>query len=386
MTVVEQILDIARWAPSGDNSQPWRFEVLSDSHVVVHAFDTRRHCVYDLEGRASQLSVGAMLETMRIAASVHGRAMRAVRRPDSPDEFSLIDVWLDAAPAIPVDPLHASILERSVQRKSLSTLALDGQAKTRLQDSVGPDHAIVWFEGWRERLRLAWLAVRSAKIRLTIPEAYAVHREIIEWNARYSVDRVPDQALGADPVTLRLMRWVMANWGRVATMNRYFGGTLAPRLQLDFLPGLRCAAHFAVIANAAPADVDDYFAAGAAVQRFWLTATGLRLQLQPQYTPLVFAEYARRGTAFTSVEAAQQRAHVIARMLSRLLGAASGRAVFLGRVGTGPSPTARSLRLSIERLRWAGGGGAEPPRLPSALSSDGVGLPGAPHPADANPA
>ena len=70
--VVERILDIARWAPSGDNSQPWRFEICSPSHVIVHAFDTRHHCVYDLQGHASQLSVGALLETIRIAASVHG--------------------------------------------------------------------------------------------------------------------------------------------------------------------------------------------------------------------------------------------------------------------------------------------------------------------------
>jgi hypothetical protein len=73
-----------------------------------------------------------------------------------------------------------------------------------------------------------------------------VHREIIEWDARYSEDRVPDQALGADPLSLRSMRWVMASWDRVQLMNRWFGGTLAPRLQLDLLPGLFCAAHFAL--------------------------------------------------------------------------------------------------------------------------------------------
>ena len=53
MRIVESILDHARWAPSGDNSQPWRFEVISDVHVVVHGFDTRNHCVYDRDRRAS---------------------------------------------------------------------------------------------------------------------------------------------------------------------------------------------------------------------------------------------------------------------------------------------------------------------------------------------
>ena len=355
MRVVEQILELARWAPSGDNIQPWRFEVLSGDHVVVHAFDTRRHCVYDLEGRASQISVGALLETMRIAASMHGRALRIVRRQDAADEQPVFDAWFEASSGMAADPLHTSIRDRSVQRRPLSTRALDAAAKARLEGAVAPGYSIVWFEGWRERMRMAWLAVRSAKIRLTIPEAYAVHRSVIEWDARYSDDRIPDQALGADPMTVRSMRWAMASWDRVRTMNRYFGGTLAPRLQLDLLPGLRCAAHFAIVARKAPADIDDYVAAGAAVQRFWLTATSLGLQLQPQYTPLVFADYARKGLPFTEVGSARRRAELVAQMLGRLLGEPVAQtAVFLGRVGSGPAANARSVRLPLERLRWAG--------------------------------
>ena len=353
MTVIEQILDLARWAPSGDNTQPWRFEVAGPDHVVVHAFDTRRHCVYDVEGQASQLSVGALLETMRIAASAHGRALRFVRRPDAPDEAPLIDVWLDEAPRLSPDPLLAVVKLRSVQRKPLSTRPLTTAEKGWLESAVGPGYSVVWFEGGRERLRLAWLAVRSAKIRLTIPEAYAVHREIIEWDARYSLDRVPDQALGADPLSLRSMRWAMASWGRVELMNRFFGGTLMPRLQLDFIPGLRCAAHFAIVARSSPAGIDHQLAAGVAVQRFWLTATALQLQLQPQYTPLVFARYSRTATAFTAVESARRRADVVRAMMAALLGKeAAERTVFLGRLGKGPAAAARSLRLPLEQLRW----------------------------------
>lgn len=66
--VVERILDRARWAPSGDNSQPWRFEVVADDHVIVHGHDTREWCVYDIDGRPSQLAHGALLETIAIAA------------------------------------------------------------------------------------------------------------------------------------------------------------------------------------------------------------------------------------------------------------------------------------------------------------------------------
>ena len=351
MSVVLEVLDLARWAPSGDNSQPWRFEVLGDDHVVVHAFDTRRDCVYDLEGHASQLAVGALLETIRIAAGAHQRVARIVRRPEAPLETPVFDVRFELAPELPHEDLHLAIRDRSVMRKPLSIRSLRAGDKERLESAVGQAYRVIWFESAADRLRLAWLAVKSAKIRLTIPEAYAVHRQIIEWNARFSEDRVPDQALGADALSLRSMRWVMASWDRVQLMNRYFGGTLVPRLQLDLLPGLFCAAHFALVARRPPEDIDDYVRAGEAVQRFWLTATTLGLQLQPQYTPLVFAEYVRRRVEFTSVPSARRRAAWVERRLARLLGEEAAPAtVFLGRLGFGSPHFARSLRLPLERL------------------------------------
>ena len=37
-SVMEHILDLARWAPSGDNTQSWRFEIRSERHLVIHGF------------------------------------------------------------------------------------------------------------------------------------------------------------------------------------------------------------------------------------------------------------------------------------------------------------------------------------------------------------
>ncbi|RTL16759.1 MAG: molybdopterin biosynthesis protein MoeY, partial [Rhodocyclaceae bacterium] len=50
---MERLLERARWAPSGDNTQPWRFEVLGVDRLAIHGFDTRAEVVYDFDGRAS---------------------------------------------------------------------------------------------------------------------------------------------------------------------------------------------------------------------------------------------------------------------------------------------------------------------------------------------
>ena len=346
-----QILDFARWAPSGDNTQPWRFQIIDHNHVAVHGFDTREHCVYDLDGHPSQIAIGALIETAAIAASHHQLRLEARRRADSPETRPVFDLEFIADPAIAADPLLASIKTRSVQRRPLKTQPLTAQQKQTIAAAIGTNYTVAWLESTGERLKVAKMLFHSAKIRLVTPEAYRVHKDIIEWQAQFSEDRVPDQALGTDPMTTRLMRFVMQSWDRVEMFNRFFAGTWAPRIQLDFLPGLACAAHFLLLAKAPARTIDDYVAAGRATQRLWLTATQLGLQLQPEVTPLVFTRYAREGIAFSSKPGAQQMAQRLDQRFVGVVGEhAAAHAVFMGRVGNGQQPSSRSLRRPLESL------------------------------------
>jgi hypothetical protein len=181
---------------------------------------------------------------------------------------------------------------------------------------------------------------------------------VIEWRARYSHDRMPDQSLGVDVLTRHLMRFVLGRWERVRFFNRYLAGTAMPRLQMDLIPGLACGAHFALVAAQRPRTTDDHVAAGRAMQRFWLTATRLGLSLQPAMTPLIFARYLREGRPFTVEPGIEAAAVQAVQRLGGLLGAQALRAtVFMGRIGEGPPPRSRSLRLPLQRLGVAVQGG-----------------------------
>jgi hypothetical protein len=345
------ILELARWAPSGDNTQPWRFEVIDDHHLVVHAFDTRAHCVYDLDGHPSQIAHGALLETLAIAASAHGLRTVIKRRPDAPDTRP--EYWVELAPdsQLKPDPLLPFVKHRSVQRRTMRTAPLTPSQKKLLQDALGDPYTVRWFEGGEQRWRLAKLMFDNAKLRLILPEAYTVHRDIIEWRARFSEDRVPDQALGLDAVTLKLMRWIMGSWQRVRFFNTWLAGHLTPRIELDLLPGLFCAAHFAILANKAPTTLDDYVAAGRAVQRFWLTATRLGLQMQPEVTPLIFGRYVREGTEFSRMPGAADTAAKLGKRFARILpDVPVSQVAFMGRIGNGKVAVSRSLRRPVESL------------------------------------
>ena len=348
--VMTQILDAARWAPSGDNTQPWRFEVVDSQHVVIHGFDTRSHCVYDLRGGASQLSLGALIETLSIAASGHSLVMTAQRRTELPDTTPTFDVRFTPDATLTADPLIPCITTRSVHRKPMGTRVLAADEKRALEASVGAAHRVDWIEGFGNKLRVARLMSSNARLRLTLPEAYRTHRDVIQWGARHSEDRVPDQALGIDPLTARLMQFVLKSWKRVEFFNRYLAGTWGPRIQMDFIPSLACGAHIVIKAQRKPQGIDDFVAAGRAVQRFWLTATHLGLFQQPEMTPLIFGAYVRDGTPFTSVPKLQAQAQDLERASRGAIGADIECAVWMGRVGTGSTPRARSLRRSLQHL------------------------------------
>lgn len=345
--VLVRILDLARWAPSGDNVQTWRFEIRDANLVDIHCKDTRDHCVYDLGGHPSQIGFGALLETMAIAASGHGLRTHVDRRGS--DVAPVFRVRLEHDSSITRSPLADSITMRATQRRAMRTRPLNDEEKRRMEIAVGNGYTIQWLEGFAAKLRVARLMYRYAKLRLTIPEAFEVHRAVIEWNARYSNDRMPDQSLGVDPITTRFMRWAMKSWDRLEVVNAIVG-TALPRLQMDLIPGVACAAHYVIKARREPRTVDDHVAAGRAVQRFWLTLTSLGLAMQPELTPLVFASYVRRGLRFTRMREMEARARALEAQLHALIDTGTHIPVFMGRVGDGPVPKARALRRPLEEL------------------------------------
>jgi hypothetical protein len=111
--VLTGILDLARWAPSGDNTQPWRFEIIDAQHIAVHGFDTREHVLYDFDGHASQMAHGALLETIRIAATGSGLAASWTLRAGTPETAPVYDVKFEPRAANAPDPLIESIKRRT---------------------------------------------------------------------------------------------------------------------------------------------------------------------------------------------------------------------------------------------------------------------------------
>jgi sulfur-carrier protein adenylyltransferase/sulfurtransferase len=358
-TQLEQILDLARWAPSGDNSQPWRFAIRDERTIEITIHEQTGDDIYDYGGgQPSLISAGMLLETIRIAASNYGRGILWTYRGLS-GGADRIEVRLSDAPEAERNPLLPFVTLRSVDRRPYRRLPLNREQKAVLQAALGPDLEVSWFESAAARWTITRLNAMATDIRLRIPEAFAVHRRILDWDRDRSPNGIPANAIGLDRGTLKLMRWAMADWNRVDRMNRLPGATLGARLQMDYLPGLACGAHFVIRRRrsvAADDGVASLLRAGEALQRFWLTATQRGLALQPSLAPLCFAHYGRSRAVFTADARIRAKASALAECLDRIVpGSASGSGgdiLFLGRIGIPDARTSgpRSIRRPLNHL------------------------------------
>jgi nitroreductase len=353
-STLEEIIDFARWAPSGDNAQPWRFEILGTDALAVHIADESAHNVYEYRsGEPTLISAGVLLETLRLSATRFQRRM--AWRYDGRDEHGYrLLVHFIPDESITPDPLSAYVAARSVNRWPYRLAPLGVDEKATLERSLGPDLRLSWHESARARWAIARLTGKASDIRLRIPEAYTVHQQIIDWTRDRSPTGIPARAIGLDAMTLRIMRWAMRDWRNARALNR-IAGTGAAVLQMDYLPGLCSAAYFTFSLRdpAASGDkrVQALLEAGQSVQRFWLTATKLGLAMQPCLATLAFAHYGASGLPFTSDQNARKAAAKLAMAAGKLIGP-DGTVVFMGRIGRprAQNTLARSTRRPFGQL------------------------------------
>jgi molybdopterin/thiamine biosynthesis adenylyltransferase len=349
---MERILDLARWAPSGDNAQPWRFTIRSPDEVTIAIAPHDPADVYDYAGgRPTLLSAGFLLETLRIAASGHRRRLRWQRRAGA---ATLIDAHLAPEPGLAPDPLLPMVRARSVDRTPYRLTPLTPDQKKALEAALGPDLTVRWFETREERWRITKLVARATDIRLRIPEAYKAHRAILDWERDFSPSGVPVAAVGLNPLAIRSMRWLMADWRRMDFANKVLGTTYVSQLEMDVLPGLLCAGHF-TIQPARPEDLADPDATlriGQALQRFWLTATAHGLVMQPALATVCFALYGENRVPFTGDAGVLRKAKALADAVNAVVPGGASALAFIGRIGAPRSRRilARSVRRPLADL------------------------------------
>ncbi len=352
-TVLAEILNLARWAPSGDNVQPWRFEPAGNDAVIVHIRREPDNPYEYSAGEPTSLSAGMLLETMRIAATGWSRefSWSLVGRDQ-------IRVELPPVSHVEPDPLLKFLTLRSVDRRPYRRRPLTAAEIAALESALQGRLPLRWHAGAQARLAIARLGAAATDIRLRCPEMFPIHQAVIDWERPLSPKGIPARSVGLAPPMLPLFRWAMASWPRMQRLNLL--GTASAAAQLDYLPALQSSSFAVFLRPPGATGIEAILAAGQAIQRFWLTATMLGLAMQPGIAPIAFARYGQAQHRFTAEASLLAKAGRLAGAFSRTLGAAPDQVLFIARIGEPRPrlPSVRSARLPLTELMVTEAGGS----------------------------
>lgn len=350
--VIEKIIDLSRWAPSPENVQPWKFEIKNDNHLLIHVENLSVGNQQSFMDILTVITCGILLETMRIVASHYSYACEWTCQKQSERDY-LLDVKFNVDNNILADPLFPFVVYRSVDRWNYRSTPLSEREKLSLVAAVGDEFELHWYETPKDKWEIAKINAEATIIRLKTPENLEWNLNALDLKNKYSEDRIPIAATRMDFLAKRLLQWAAKTHARFNSVVNYLGGAYLSGFELDFIPGLNCGAHFVLLpkhdATTYP-ELEVLLRAGAAAQRFWLTATRLGLVMQPSFAGIVFSYYANHDIEFTQAKALIKKNKKLANKMQRFYGAKN--LLFAGRIGLPVSSELkpRSIRKPLDKL------------------------------------
>jgi len=271
------LLSYAVLAPSGHNTQPWKFRIGDDS-VLIYADRRHRLPVADPEDRELTVSVGAAITNLKVAAARFGMRCSVEYTGEGKREESLARATLSRGePEAGLADLFGAVTSRRTNRFACPPSPLADRERAAL-DGVGAfgSAGLTIVDGAGDKDALASLAARGDEIRMA-DKAFRV--ELSEWiwtagSRRY--DGIATDAVGIPGPLSSLGPWII----RTFNSGRRSGKQDAALLKDSA----------AAVVFYSPDTVEGWLETGELLERFLLTITGLGMQYSFFSLPVEVAE------------------------------------------------------------------------------------------------
>jgi nitroreductase len=346
---IRRMLESGARAPSGDNLQPWTMVVGEDSiHLSVDR--SRDRSLYNFEGRASLIALGAMIENLTLAGREYGVGVDTTLVAEEPQ---VVSVRLALRPAAPrADPLFSATARRCTNRKPYATAPLEATVTERLRASVSADSGadLRLIEDRHDMRLVARAASLNDRLLFELRPLHDRFFESVRWTAQEAEatrDGLYVRTLELGPIAPGFK--AMRSWPLVRAMNLVGASRLAPGHSYQTF--MRSAAFgFLQMADLSP---QAFVEGGRQFERLWLTATSLGISLQPMAGMLYLLVYLLSDQlSDQGVRLTRSHRSLVVRaegLFKRVLPLDDRKApIMLFRVGYGPPPSATSLRRRLE--------------------------------------
>ena len=342
---IKRILEVAVHAPSGDNSQPWKFRVKSDQ-ITLSAIPGRDNSLFNFKGRGDFVAHGALIENMHIAVSQFGYDMVVRIFPDTQNPHVTAEVVLKKKEP-QEEPLFPYISRRATNRKPYNISPLTEDQKTQLRNAVS-NHGVELILVDDPIKKQKFADALSVNERLLL-ENRVIHDylfSLINWTA--SEEEKKRTGLFVKTLELlppqRIVFGFFKIWPLVNLLNKIGLSKFLAKEGSKLY-----SASGAIGALIIPDDANkNFIATGRAFQRVWLEATRLGLSIQPVAAVIYLHQriVAHEASALSSdqVEAVKHAYQT----MSELCGANNKILSMTFRIGQGGDPSVRSLRREPE--------------------------------------
>ena len=277
----QHIIQAAIRAPSGDNCQPWRFNFQALRKLDVHIVPELAESFFDVDFCATYISVGAVIENIRLAAGYLGYTIDV--------EYTATAEATSPAVTIHFIPHHQrksdveyffqAMMARTVNRRPYLPKTLAPAIWEQLLNVELPDDiSVVSYVGEK---RNQWIsAIRAADIiRWSHPQIHTELFDKIRYNRAETTkkkDGLEIDRLGIGPGAKWLMKF-LSSWHRQQKLNKV---GCAHVLAEQTVGLVRASSGLVCVWTKDDSD-KSWIRGGEVTQRLWIRAHQLGLAVQP---------------------------------------------------------------------------------------------------------
>ncbi|MEW9899130.1 hypothetical protein ABWL39_10915 [Chitinivorax sp. PXF-14] len=340
MAPLDVLMEAARWAPSPDNMQPWRFLRRPDGFDVHFDATAAAGTTFPLEAEATQISLGAIEENLRQAAQVIGAEVQ-LHRHDS--DTLRLRAEITTLPDPRRLETELPLFRRHTNRYPFRPSPVPDAVQAHVAAMHEPGAQLQLMQDKRQLQAWSDIVRRAGELRFQ-------NMEIMGWLA-HSLRFKPEDADHGDGLDIRtfdlppggtLMLHMISSAPCLRAANRVGAYKLLAAIEARPI-----AAGPLLIAILRDDNRDAMRAAGALMERAWITLNEAGLAVQPYY---VVADQLRRQETGQLDAAHRQAALDLARRCQLQLGEQRPLAMLL-RVGWPCHTVTRSQRKPLALMQ-----------------------------------
>jgi hypothetical protein len=329
-------------APSGDNTQPWRFVANPDECLLSILLDeTRDPSPMNAGQRMARIAIGAALENVLRTAIANGLRVSLIQ----PLDPALATVRITgSSPQTTIDTVLASRVtnRRTYDRRAVSANML---AELRNETPDLEEVRTVWIVERERVLELGSLIGRADAAMFGEPHMRRAFLNNVRFDAPATSEVEEGLSLASleltamDRFALRLLRRLPNLLVRLAGIMNVFAAKA--RALVESASGL-CV----VVAPDTESRTD--VVVGRAMQRAWLALSARQLAVQPMMSLCVLESVLGNGPVNVLASLGRENLAAMCEEFRRLVPEmGTGRAAFLMRFGYAPPPSGRTGRLRM---------------------------------------